>query len=670
MGSRNIVIAWLEDKNWSTVCRNISHYLGSDAVDLVLMASFVDVLLMKQHLKYLGREKPDLLVLDCRMGEENHAITIAPQNISTWDKASVKKSALAEAKSQNRSEICASYYKQPDVGGLYAWVHLQDCAAVPSRSRTILYSADYATREHYSVLNTLGLLRFYAKHQYIFPECPDPIEAAGARYREITAETITHCSFHDVRSGNAIQINALDKIDPENIGYSAEHYIVDVEKNENGLDVSLLPLKNAATIDMHLLGARRLTPFLADLLDIGLEYARSGEVNQRILESVLEKQEEKYWEKPLSDSEKHWTLKTLFPAYYNEGGIYYDDGEERKRLEAKIRRETFLNWTYEFGRVLRTGGYYVDGHTIRGNTQCTCRWYDGTLIDYDGRANNITLQKRDFQDRTGLALPAGRYTDLVPCVAVPYYPGNGDENMHCMNRDLEKVKTVCKKEIEVRRYDVEVLGPFGDFCQGAKRCRMAANARPMLCALPKPHPLGSPHCNERTLLAPEGRGPSPWTLDRIFTAQYFEDVFKRDCWRDHEPHAVAFCRGQVTLSKEGTDGRVGRYFRFACIARTTLRWSAETMYGPTFLNMTKRGAWYGNGLHHHARVYLLSKCPNGGGDLFFDLSKGEANDRDAGDRPEVFEQAHDLVGRLLKNYAKIINFCAYVYIGYDVVQGD
>lgn len=665
--NRRIAIGWLEDKNWSTVERNIARYLGDEAIELVLMASFFDVLLMKQQLKDLNREKVDLLVLDCKMEEEKHAVLATPPSKPTWDESAVQKAAELRANATNNTVICKSYYENLGVGGLYAWVHLQDCKAVPSRARTILYSADYATRAHYSVLNTLGLLRFYAKHHYIFPECTNPITVAKTHYREIANVGLNKCSFHDFSNGNTILIGHLDQINPEKIGSEAIHYIVDVERKEDGLDVSLLPLDPRTGIRECVRRQRRQTPFLTDLLDIGLEYARSGEVNQRILESVLEKQEDRYWEKPLSDSNNHWTLKTLFPAYYNEGGIYYNDSEERSRLEARIRRETFLNWTYEFGRVLRTGGYFVDGHK---DPNTRCKWYDGNSIDVNQRADNIVCQKKDFQHRTGLALPADHYAGLVPGVAVPYYPRNGGENMHCMDRDLEKVKTVCQAEINAKGYIVKILGPFGGFYLDENGRSEAANARPMLCALPKPHPLGSPHCNERTLLASDKGDPSPWTLDRIFTRQYFEDVFKRECWNAEEPHAVAFCRGQVRLPKEGVAGCVGRYFRFACIARTTLRWSPEAMYGPSFLNMTKRGAWYGNGLHHHARVYLLSECPNGGKDLFFDLSKGKANGRDAVERPEVFEKAHELVARLLTANAHGINFCAYVYIGYDVVQGD
>ncbi|MCC6156129.1 MAG: hypothetical protein IT367_20355 [Candidatus Hydrogenedentes bacterium] len=357
----------------------------------------------------------------------------------------------------------------------------------------------------------------------------------------------------------------------------------------------------------------------------------------------------------------------MFPAYYNPGAIFDGDIIEREKLETDICRRTYLNWTYELARVLRTGGFYIDGDHAD-----SCYWYDGTLVDANSKNANIDEQRRDFFRRTGYSLPCATYAESIinkhQRVAIPYYARRSD-NEYGMDSDLRDVMKCCRDVLTDMSLtnNVKVSGPLGNFCDTIAGRREATQFRPVLAAYPTHDLLGCPAHNPSTNELISGVTPVPWTIANVLDRGFFTEIFRRDCGKNGNEHGICFVAGQVVLDKEGEGDHIGRYYRFICVARTTLRWSADEMYGVDFLNATKRTRWYVNGLHHHARIFVFSKYDLDN-EFYFDLSLGNKNRRDQMKSPE-FLGAHALVDKLLADANTGCEFCSYVYVGYDVVQG-
>jgi hypothetical protein len=367
-------------------------------------------------------------------------------------------------------------------------------------------------------------------------------------------------------------------------------------------------------------------------------------------------------------------LRTLFPAFYNPGAIFAEidkggsedakyNAKRRCQLETRIKRELCLNWTYEFGGLLRTGACYLSGHP-KGTK---CYDYLGHQIEKKTDAGNelekaISNECARFKERTGLKMP---FVDknLYKKVVKPQSVLGQPEIILDYRNMFQHIKAIiikCKKAFDNAGITIKVKGPTLINGQDIIIFRI------LLAIYPKSEPEGVPrHDVNNVLINGEGNG-SAWTLEEIFSDSFFDDIIRRKkAWQGSKNH-IAFFHGDYRLKNEGQDNHISRRWRFFCMARTKLAWDSKNMYGEGFLNQTIR-TWYENGMQHHVNFYIINRKDSR--ENYFDLSLGMHNN------PEVHLPDHVMAvqklidSEIAKNISGM-NFCTFDYFGYDLVQGQ
>jgi hypothetical protein len=666
--SKRILVGWAEDVYWSSIKNDINYYIGNDGIELCLMSALVDVFHIKDGLRKKNR-RFDLLVLDCKMDEEHHTCYQICNNTT----------ADLETKAKEMDSWACDYYeKQKDIGGLFIWSYFRNSKCEPSPKRTIIYSAHQDIQSKYTILRDLDIMRFRPKNEYITTLSEDPLIRWSKLYSRVEACDIKTLTFL-LNTGNDLVKISIEDISLCNPNHEKkQYYILDValsaEKEQSGR-VYLVPLVK----DLYecVRGVSKYCEFLKDLEEIGFEYVKSEEVDKELLAKALSISPADIGKK-LSDTAEGWTLKSLFPAYYNEGAIFKANRGKQAELEQKLRRESVINWTYELGRTLRVGAYFSNGHS----GQAAPSYPSGSNVTVSADATTqvpadcLRAANDMFQERTGFRLPyegAGAYTRCLDSdnrICRRYIISEMENQT---NLAINNCKNVLRElNFEEKSVHLKIKGDFswdGEniSCEN-EPIQIAGNSFPVLALYPSLDIEGLPNTENKVLV--QGATQSQWGIDSILSTGYFKDVFNRSEWNKNssDNQALIFCKGQVLWDKEAAGESVFRYFRFLCLARTTLPWKKENLEACDFLNKTKRLDWFNKGLHKHVRVYVLSNYRSEEY-LFFDLALGVGQKCHISKEavPTPIKEAHSCVIRSLSEEGKY-QWVSFLFIGYDLID--
>lgn len=639
MGNK-ILVGWLEDKSFIDVERRINHLLGVNGVDLKLMSCFLDVVNVADELRRQHRVF-DLLVLDCRMDKEEYSQT--DQSLSN----SGSEEFRSKAKEMG-GPVAQDYYATENrqsnllVGGLYVWRYFMEEGLLPHAGRrVVLYSADVSKRAHYRVLDRLGLLRFPDKLFYIYAPSHDPLLRWNDLFKTIRNgfDTVT---FVDIDTNCPVEIGFLGAIDPDK---NPEFVLLEEESGDSARILVKACKNNVENVLESLQQNPPACEFLCDLEKIGMEYARSS-VEYYKLEQVLDGRNGVYWDKALSSESGGWTLRALFPAFYNNNAVFNQEselcGRKREELELRLRQETSVNITYELGRVFRTGAQFRRIHRVGQEEPPKAYDYWGTRVcDENTERDSYSQQKADFERRTTIPLSddSSENHKHNRGMAVDYPPQK-------MKRHASSIVGLISRHFSDRQ--VRVYPGAG----GPAWPDDTMNFRPVLARYP---------LNRSPWFSLSGDSAKPWYVTTILEAFIEGDLFKQRGGQDN-PTEVALVCGEIELAKEGVDDHIRRWLRFLCLAYDGLKWEHAQFSGPQFMNKTIRG-WYHSGIQHHARIFLITSEDHKRN--FFDLALGPFNRPDVEMLPYA-KSAHDQVLKSIGEDSS--RYYSYLYVGYDVVE--